>query len=668
MEDALPISSCVHPSMALSTVTDAWVAFPDTTVDKESILMGVNVGDSPNTPADFIYIPEGKHKAGEDLALDNIYIPQVRSTFSAVLVRSPGFWGGVTGTNDQGVIIASAELHSRVRWSGTPGLSRQDMVRLLLERCKTSTDAKETLVSLLEEHGMGSEGSPGDASYLIIDGTSAWIIETAGSMWAARQYGSGIAAISNAYTLNDAKAWSDCHENLINHAIRQSWVEPDTTVENFNFHKAYWRSRVPSGSKRAARSLRLLTAAAGSMAIDTGIVLLRDYGENNPGESGTWVPWKKPSRFAKLMGAKGKKPALCQHATPESPLQTTCAIVYKLHWLDPDTNRPIHVYRPPGGSFAESCLPLSPTLRIPDVRPVKMAPKKGPNGAPLPPDAPPPPLTSFPLWNDPPHGVAPFVDIMTTFGSCPSTKPFKPIWLPALHAIWEEEHGRTASDPEPAAEYMLGRGPYAGQKFLIPAPGPEDSEPTDTLWWATELHSRLVAHDPVGMRKLVLRDVLAATFTVLRDLEGNETGTMETFQWPESSWPNYYKVHLTALQELYDSTMKPAMLYHIRTVPTRTLPWSYARYMSSLMHKTPLPRTHNHFMSMTKALAPKALLNNLMTVFFLLALALYLELIPATFVPSPVVDAYSHATQLVKPFVDGVFDALAAPPDDEELG
>ena len=67
--------------------------------------------------------------------------------------------------------------------------------RLGLERSKTAQEALDTITSLLEKHGQGGlcyeDKSKQDDTYhnsfLIADGAEIWVLETAGSVWAAQK-------------------------------------------------------------------------------------------------------------------------------------------------------------------------------------------------------------------------------------------------------------------------------------------------------------------------------------------------------------------------------------------------------------------------------------------------------------------------------------------------
>lgn len=82
-----------------------------------------------------------------------------------------------------------------------------DLLRLGLERSKTARQALDVIVSLLEEYGQGGPCSLTDPSlvyhnsFIIADPKEAWVLETAGKLWAAEQITSGHRNISNVLSI-----------------------------------------------------------------------------------------------------------------------------------------------------------------------------------------------------------------------------------------------------------------------------------------------------------------------------------------------------------------------------------------------------------------------------------------------------------------------------------
>ena len=119
------------------------------------------------------------------------------------------------------------KLYSLKEPHGRESLIGMDMLRIALERCKTSREAVETLVQLLNKYGQG--GNCGHEkpftyhnSFLIADRSSAWVLETAGIYWAALQV-KDIYSISN--RLSIGSQFDLAHPQLVSHAIERAGVK-----------------------------------------------------------------------------------------------------------------------------------------------------------------------------------------------------------------------------------------------------------------------------------------------------------------------------------------------------------------------------------------------------------------------------------------------------------
>jgi secernin len=125
---------------------------------------------------------------------------------STILSRPTWLWGAEHGINEHRVAIGNEMIFTAEDpRRAAPALIGMDLVRLGLERGSTAEDALDTMTALLETHGQGGIGDPDHglsywSSFLIADPTSAWILETSRTTWAARPVASG-AAISNRLTL-----------------------------------------------------------------------------------------------------------------------------------------------------------------------------------------------------------------------------------------------------------------------------------------------------------------------------------------------------------------------------------------------------------------------------------------------------------------------------------
>ncbi len=134
-----------------------------------------------------------------------LQIPQTANRHGVILSQPAWLWGAEMGVNDQGVAIGNEAVFTRLTQRDGEALLGMDLLRLGLERGGSAREALAVMTELLERHGQG--GPAGyrnkrmryDNSYLIADRDEAWVLETAGRLWAAKKVERW--AISNALSL-----------------------------------------------------------------------------------------------------------------------------------------------------------------------------------------------------------------------------------------------------------------------------------------------------------------------------------------------------------------------------------------------------------------------------------------------------------------------------------
>ena len=122
----------------------------------------------------------------------------------ALLSRPSWMWGAEMGVNARGVAIGNEAVFSRSR-TEKRGLLGMDILRLALHNAADAPEAVRVITDLIERFGQGGNGSYEGSlryhnSFLITDSTQAYVVETSGRRWVARQI-SDYASISNAYTI-----------------------------------------------------------------------------------------------------------------------------------------------------------------------------------------------------------------------------------------------------------------------------------------------------------------------------------------------------------------------------------------------------------------------------------------------------------------------------------
>jgi dipeptidase len=238
--------------------------------------------------------------------------------------------------NDCRVAISNEAVFSREP-PGEEALLGMDLVRLGLERSETARQAVEVVTGLLETHGQGGPAVMGTTagyhnSFLIADPSDAWILETSGKQWAARQV-EGVGSISNHIAIEDD--WS--LRRGMRNTGRARLVAPEARI---SFAGAYRDTEIMPGrvsEGRFARGCVLLREGAGRLTAQEMMRFLRDHGE-----SGTILPEQRDPESADFF-------TLCLHADPVGT--TTASMVARLR-SDGMASPTVGLPGPPAGVFA----------------------------------------------------------------------------------------------------------------------------------------------------------------------------------------------------------------------------------------------------------------------------------------------------------------------------
>lgn len=223
---------------------DTFVALPNSTGDG-SMLLAKNSDRPAGECQPLRYWPRRQSSVASSVRLAYLKIPDVAQSW-AHLGGSPYWcWGHELGLNEWGVGIGNEALFTRdladhVSQSqhGQPpqaGILGMELVRLGLERATTAQEAVSTITALVAAYGQWGSGVPGrsieqgayDNSYLVADSREAWVIETSGYRWAARQISTGTYAISNQPTIRTE--WDRASKDLIDHAVEAAGGRPAKT-------------------------------------------------------------------------------------------------------------------------------------------------------------------------------------------------------------------------------------------------------------------------------------------------------------------------------------------------------------------------------------------------------------------------------------------------------
>jgi len=295
---------------------DTIVALGNSTTDG-FVHFAKNSDREPNEGQYLEWIPRMTHPSGTTVRCTYLEIPQVEETYAVLLSRPFWMWGCEMGLNEHGVVIGNEAVFTKEPCAKT-GLLGMDMMRLALERSTDSLQALELLIELLERYGQGGKSGYLQKtfyhnSFLIADPSSAWVLETAGRYWVAKQVRDTY-TISNGLTISTE--WDMASPNLVEHAIQRGWCR---SAKDFDFARCYSDRLYTYFSQcriRQQRSAEL--AQLGQLAVPELIATLRDHcpGDEDP----NWTP------------ARGSMGQICMHAGfgPLRPSQSTASLVVRL--------------------------------------------------------------------------------------------------------------------------------------------------------------------------------------------------------------------------------------------------------------------------------------------------------------------------------------------------
>jgi secernin len=262
---------------------DTLVALPSATRDHVT-LFAKNSDRPPRECQRLVVLPGKHHAAGARVRCQYIEIPQVGETARVLGSQPHWLWGFEHGVNEHGVTIGNEQVYTR-EGLGPTGLLGMDLVRLGLERARTAAHALEVMVGLLETHGQGGSGHPDldwpyHNGFLVCDARSAWVLETSGRHWAAREV-HDLGSISN--HLSIGSDWDRLGADAIGFADAQGWGAG--MGGRFDFAAAYRdRDAVPPhvSEGRYRRGQALLAELRGHVTVATLRTVLRDHYEAGP--------------------------------------------------------------------------------------------------------------------------------------------------------------------------------------------------------------------------------------------------------------------------------------------------------------------------------------------------------------------------------------------------
>lgn len=192
-------------------------------VEAGRVLFAKNSDRDPNEAQVLDWQPGRDHVPGTTVRCTWIEIPQVAHTHAVLLSRPFWMWGAEMGANEHGVVIGNEAVFTDQPYADV-SLTGMDLLRLALERATTAEEAATTITDLLEAHGQGGGCGHEDRSFtyhnsfIVADPRGAFVVETAGGLWAVEEVHRGARSISNGLTI---PGFADEHADRLRGRVAQ---------------------------------------------------------------------------------------------------------------------------------------------------------------------------------------------------------------------------------------------------------------------------------------------------------------------------------------------------------------------------------------------------------------------------------------------------------------
>ncbi|XP_013781410.1 secernin-1-like [Limulus polyphemus] len=266
--------------MDLPTSCDTFVVLPPSTA-QGFIVFGKNSNRPSGEVQEVVYFPAADYPADSKIQCTYIEVEQVPHTHSVILSKPAWMWGAEMGANEYGVCIGNEAVRTKLNGpeDDEERLLGSDLVRLGLERATTALDALKVITELLDKYGQGGPCSESGhinsyhSSFLIVDRSEAYVLETAGKYWAAEHITSGHRNISN--TLSIGTKIDLMHDHLKEYAQSSGLWDPNQG--DLNFCQVFGdHNETDTKRFNCGKNLLSKLSASGEFGISSMLTVLRD--------------------------------------------------------------------------------------------------------------------------------------------------------------------------------------------------------------------------------------------------------------------------------------------------------------------------------------------------------------------------------------------------------
>ncbi|MDI9875083.1 peptidase U34 [Flectobacillus rivi] len=331
---------------------DTFVVPPKSSKD-HCWIFGKNSDREPNEAQSVVDIPAQEHAIGSILNCTYRSVPQARFTNRVILSKPFWMWGAEMGVNEQGVAIGNEAVFTKIPLNKeNTGLTGMDMLRIALERSNSAENALDCILEHLHNFGQDACGGYQNRnffyhnSFLIADAEKAFVLETAGKLWAI-EYVKGARSISNGLSIGNN--YNELAPDAIDFAKKKKWIKPH---EEFNWSKAFSSSFMSWASSCKVRQIQSTSQAQQAhFDLHHGIDLLSSHHDDED-----------------FRAHKATTKDICMHATGVlCPNQTVGSMLAFLKprtnssvWVTNTSNPCLSVFKPLY-FYDKSELPLQPT-------------------------------------------------------------------------------------------------------------------------------------------------------------------------------------------------------------------------------------------------------------------------------------------------------------------